>query len=258
MNNILDIFVCTHKTLRMPVKNSNVYKLFGVGLNPELDKYPILRDNTGDNISKFNGFYCELCCHYWIWKNYKDNIKDWVGFNHYRRAFMFSEKIPDLKNADYDIIISNGHKFNKTVYEKYSQWHNIEDLDLCLEIIKDKFGISQELIDKYIMNNYTFNPFNIFIAKKEVFYEYCEFMFTMLTEFMHRRKFKTMKGIENYIKDNLEKYHIDSNLTEEKKQAAIKHQARIGGYLTERLIVLWLNWKNIKYIEEPVAFYINN
>ena len=40
-----------------------------------------LSDKSGFNISKKNPYYVEYTFHYWIWKNYLNEIKtEWVGF----------------------------------------------------------------------------------------------------------------------------------------------------------------------------------
>ena len=45
-----------------------------------------LRDNTGRNISKKNKNYGEYTFHYWIWKNYINNLSEnWIGFCQYRK-----------------------------------------------------------------------------------------------------------------------------------------------------------------------------
>ena len=75
-NNNLDIFVCSHKQYEKPV-NNKVYKILSVGNNTELYGENIIRDDTGDNISDMNIFYCELSGLYWLWKNY--DIKYYIG-----------------------------------------------------------------------------------------------------------------------------------------------------------------------------------
>ena len=50
----------------------------------------MLRDDEGENISAENDKYCELSAQYWAWKNYdKLGLPEYIGFMHYRRHFMF-------------------------------------------------------------------------------------------------------------------------------------------------------------------------
>ena len=50
----------------------------------------MIGDNTGDNISQLNPYFCETSAIYWVWKNYnKIGNPDYVGFMHYRRHLSF-------------------------------------------------------------------------------------------------------------------------------------------------------------------------
>ncbi len=45
-----------------------------------------LRDNHGENISEKNKYYSEYTFHYWLWKNYLDQIDSkWIGFCQYEK-----------------------------------------------------------------------------------------------------------------------------------------------------------------------------
>ena len=62
-------FVITHKKIdnKWPSTDS-MYIPLQVGAGEDINGY--IRDNTGDNISVFNPYFCELTGLYWLWKNY--------------------------------------------------------------------------------------------------------------------------------------------------------------------------------------------
>ena len=54
-------------------------------------------DKSGENISEKNKYYSEYTFHYWLWKNYLDQMDDnWIGFCQ-RRRFWTKIKILDNK-----------------------------------------------------------------------------------------------------------------------------------------------------------------
>ena len=69
-------------------------------------------DNTGDNISSMNPYFCELTGIYWAWKNMH---ADYIGLCHYRRYF--AGKVHDrnlsakqqaiLSTADYEKLLQD-------------------------------------------------------------------------------------------------------------------------------------------------------
>lgn len=134
-------------------------------------------DNTGDNISKKNKMYCELTALYWIWKN---ESSGYIGLDHYRRHFALDETdIKKLGKSDIDLVLTIpilNHPNVRTVYEYV---HVIDDWDVMLQAIKvlcpDYLDATQEV--QYGIYYY---PYNMMIARKEVFNKYCEWLFPIL------------------------------------------------------------------------------
>jgi hypothetical protein len=222
----IDIFICTHIKCNIPVTN-DAYKLISCG-GKSIEG--AILDNTGDNISHLNGFYCELTGIYWVWKNW--NLKDYVGFCHYRRYFGFMDDIPNLDNTDYDVIILQPIQFDQTLYERYKECYNIADLDLVLNIAKNKYGVHH---DDTINNNFL-NARNMFIMSKDNFNKYCEFLFGVIDEYCKIKNIKSMADVYNQVL-------IDPGY---KRKCRYKYQARFAGFLAEHLMQIWINWKNLK------------
>ena len=233
----VDIFVCAHKNFETKVKNP-VYKILSVGNNTELIGDNILRDDSGDNISHMNKFYSELTGYYWVWKNYQ--TKDWVGFCHYRRYFNFFDNIPDLNSMDCDVIVPQEIYCYPSPLEQYGACHNIKDLEMVCDIAHKKYNIPKSIIDE-VLTGKTLYLFNMFIMKKEIFNEYCEFMFDVLNEYLNKHNITNFNDVVDMIENNKIEY-----LKEFKPNSEISYQARIGGFLSERLFNIWLKWKNLK------------
>jgi hypothetical protein len=66
------------------IYKDNIHEPIHVGKELSEIDLGILGDNTFENISNLNPFYCELTATYWAWKNVKT---DYVGICHYRRYF---------------------------------------------------------------------------------------------------------------------------------------------------------------------------
>ena len=70
-----------------------------VGLGDKTFSKECLSDKSEDNISNKNPYYGEYTFHYWVWKNYLQNIKtEWVGFGQYRKFFVKDKSFLDFKN----------------------------------------------------------------------------------------------------------------------------------------------------------------
>ncbi len=166
-----------------------------------------IADNTGDNISEQDDKYCELTTMYWAWKNYeKLGTPKYIGFMHYRRHFIFDDinkfdntykscvvpfKIIDanyintLNYSDetfndicnnYDFICCNAIDDNMSIYEHFKKNHRIEELDFCIEVIKEDFPELLQCANEYLSQNLGYYC-NMFIMKKDLFFEYCNLIF---------------------------------------------------------------------------------
>lgn len=172
----------------------------------------MIGDDTGENISVLNNRFCETTAIYWAWKNYEEiGNPDYIGFMHYRRHFLFdrADYKPDfmglvkynelsedyLKNnlndekikkqvEQYDVIIPNRIE-NKSVngsknnYELYKNSHNVDDLDKALSLLINKHPDYRIYVEEYKNSSYAYF-LDMFIMKKDIFFEYCNWIFPIL------------------------------------------------------------------------------
>lgn len=223
------MLVVTHKQTDIP--NIDGYKPIVVGKNNVFfeDMY---RDNSGDNISDKNANYCELTALYWAWKNLND--VEYVGLSHYRRFFRKSffnytksgflsiKKAISLLN-NYDVILPYPKGWFDTTVEEW--FLKTDGKTEALE--KLKFTITNlypDYLDDYnkIMNGYMASYFNMFVMSKEFMDKYCEWLFSILFELEKQIDLSTYTPL----------------------------QARIYGFLSERLLNVWVchNKLRIKYM----------
>lgn len=239
MSDILKIFIPTHAT---KIIDNDTFMPIQVGadLHPELDLCT-LKDNTGDNISKMNGYYCELTAHYWVWKNAKKLYPDlkYVGFCHYRRFFDFGK--------DADLILNHpdewfGDKKRMACFVKEGfgaksiRWcyyidHQYQDWDMDEQIMRELYPEwAKQFYQVTNANNIFMYGKNSFLMRWEDFDKYCTELFSILFE--HDKRF----GItpENYKKHG-ELYKSSPY----KWNDQYERQSRFNGYTAERIGSSW-------------------
>lgn len=168
----------------------------------------MIGDDTGDNISDRNSSYNELTSLYWAWKNYdKLGNPDYIGLMHYRRHFVFNEgeikvyNMPDMDSRHYfEFLNYSPEKLKKHlsecdfichlgrvggIYKHYLANHRIEDMELALEILDELHPEYSDYAKEYMKKDIG-NFCNMFIFPREMFFEYCEFVFSILAEFEKR------------------------------------------------------------------------
>lgn len=252
---MVKIFTITH--MSMPSLANDLYIPFQVGKEMDLSN-KIMRDNTFDNISAKNPFFCELTASYWLWKNNKD--AKFIGLCHYRRYFNFyppffskrktsvfitnqinfkntkqAKKSPIKQQkkiisilSKYDMIVPKEINLEMTIFEDYKKHHRIEDLIETQNIITNLFPEYHSSFEVFFNNKTTLCVGNMFISSKKIWDEYHQWLFAIL--------FQLEKKI-TIPEDN--------------------YQKRVFGFIAERLFNLYLYHNKLK-IKEIKTYFIEN
>lgn len=232
----IKILVATHKKFWMP--EENMYLPIHVGREGKAD-LGYIGDNTGDNISAKNSNYCELTAVYWAWKNL---AADYIGIAHYRRHFVASSFFGKLGKDKKDCVLSTAEAekmlgqtdvivpkprnyFIETNWSQYAHAHHEEDLIASREILSERYPEYLPVFDAY-MKRTVGHRFNMFIMKKNLFDSYCTWLFDILFRLEERL------DIANYS----------------------AYDARVFGFISERLLDIWLEYNNVAYQEIDVMF----
>ena len=226
----IKILVASHKEYWTP--SDDVYLPIHVGCTgkPYLG---FVGDNTGDNISVKNSNYCELTGLYWAWKNLDC---DYLGLCHYRRYFgrkKFFDGVEEVKQKifqradfeyllkDHDIILPQQRRYYiETVRSQYEHAHSSRDLEQIERIISECYPNYLRSF-RAVMNRRRLHLWNMFVMKKSMVESYCEWLFDILFKY------------ENWMDQN--------NLVDQKW--------RLFGFISERLLDVWLFNKNFKTAE---------
>lgn len=231
-SNNIKIMVVTHKEAPMPT-DRDLYVPTLVGPHKDSLKFDTyFRDDSGDNIAEKNPNFCELTALYWAWKNLE---ADYVGLVHYRRLLMSpTDSSMEISQEQLDKMISNGvevilpkkrNYYIETTYSHYEHNHNINDLLEVKKILEEKYPKYVSAFDN-VMNKRKSHRFNMLIMKKNHFDAYSKWLFVILFELEKR------VDISDY----------DS------------YQARIFGFISERLLDVWIEANNVAYEEVPFKF----
>lgn len=136
-----------------------------------------IQDNTGDNISNKNRTYCELTALYWIWKN---TSSEYVGLCHYRRHFELDEqKLKQLSNSNIDVVLTIPILNFPSVKEVYGHDHVLDDWEIMIEGIQ-KLSPAYMEAAVLVQESIYYYGYNMFIARKSIFDDYCSWLFPIL------------------------------------------------------------------------------
>lgn len=229
------IYIACHKPSWNP--KHPFYQVIHVGAGNSNIELKGLRDDLGDSISHKNKHYCELTGLYWVWKN--DKVSDIIGLCHYRRYFAFEaselqglEKIEQMINpsrineclARCDIILPKPYLCPVSLADHYCLNHVSADWNTMEFAVKKLFPDYAFSMTR-VFNNHWLYPYNMFVMRRSLFHNYMAWLFTIL--------------------DELDKRIIIS---------CDAYQARVFGFLAERLLTLYVYKNNLTVEEKPIIF----
>ena len=219
----LRVIVAAHKPYRMP--EDAVYLPLQVGAAGR-DPIGFARDDVGENISARNANWCELTGLYWAWKNL---AADAVGLVHYRRHFRGragiatgDELLQALEGVD-AVLPRPRNYFVETTYSQYAHAHHAIDLDVTRAIIAERHPEFVAAFDA-AMASTKGHRFNMFVMRRPVFDAYCTWLFDILFELERRRDLS----------------------------AYSPYDARLFGFVSERILDAWIETRGIRFAELPV------
>ena len=221
----LRILVASHKPAPVPRDPAYLPVLAGAALRPSAAGFA--RDDSGENISAKNPSYCELTVMYWAWKNLD---ADAVGLVHYRRYFKARGAIaaPEdfaaaFAGADAILPVKRNY-FIESTYSQYAHAHHAKDLDAARAVVGKSHPSFLDAFDR-TMKSTKGHRFNMFVMKRPLFDEYCEWLFGILSEL---EKTIDTTGYSDYDK-------------------------RVFGFIAERLLDVWISAKRVRFAEMPVV-----
>ena len=231
----IKLLVAAHKKYQMP--EDSMYLPLHVGAEGKNSIEGFTPDNTGDNISSKNPYYCELTGLYWAWKNLD---ADYIGLCHYRRYFSACKKLPKTEAEKFKVVLSSDQAegllsnadiilpkkrnyYIETIYNHYKHTMYIEPLDITGDVLREKYP---EYVKEFegLKHTTKMHAFNMFIMKKELLDQYCTWLFDVLGEVEKR---------------------VDSS------QYSDFHK-RFFGRISERLLDVWIRTNKLSYAEVPV------
>jgi hypothetical protein len=241
--NDLTILIALHKESSVP--SSEMFLPIQVGRKIAEKKLNIQGDDEGKNISEKNPNYCELTALYWAWKNISADI---IGLCHYRRYFRIKRNIFPVKNiynielgeiekcnttekaiekslSNFDIILAKPTIYPHSLEISYQASHISEDLDILTTILDRKYQPYSKTWERIMKFNNKLPPYNMFISKRDVFNNYCTWLFDILFE-----------------------------AEMEIKLSPYRYQQRVFGFLAERLLLLYCTHNKLKIKYFPIYF----
>lgn len=201
-------------------------------LGAPLEGWSLDCDADGGGISQMNASYCELTGLWWIWKAYGG--KGVVGLMHYRRLLGTEDgqgalrplTVSEIADAldGYDCLVAKKEYFKYPIAHDYNLCHQLEDLEALRAALQEEPSRYMRAFYK-VMDSNSLHPYNILVARREMFDRYCSWLFGVL---------RRVEGL------------VDPFAGRDPMQV------RVFGFLAERLLNIWLEANGLAANEFPI------
>lgn len=173
-----------------------------------------IQDDIEDNISKKNVNYSELSAMYWVGRNVAHkrdagpkNLGDtYLGLFHYRRILdVTDEDLYRLETNEIDVILPYPTVHYPSIDEHHRRYVKDGDWNAMISALKELEPEYEKQFARIFAQPYFYN-YNMFIAKEEIFKDYCDWLFPILER---TEKLSSPKGWERadryigYLGENL-------------------------------------------------------
>ena len=204
MEKKVTIIIAAHKQYQMPT--DEMYLPLQVGASGK-QSIGYQRDDDGENISYLNPGFCELTGLYWAWKNLSS---EYLGLVQYRRYFSFHPHQKDkwsavLKQSEIEkyfgkikiFVPQKRIYYIETLYSHYAHTHYASQLDETKKIIAQIYPDYLESLDKVQKRLWGY-MFNMMIMERNLYCEYCSWLFDILFELKARIGNQAEKELDSY------------------------------------------------------------
>lgn len=221
---------------------------------------PYIGDNTGENISTLNPNFCELTVLYWIWKNNEFKPTDIWGLCHYRRYFAVPAKGLFRKKRSTVLKKATAEALNAVVNEQLKSYVSqvLQNADVIVQLptyVSKKKGKILTIEEHYNQDHIALH----WKITKDIILELYPDYATSLDAFCNSSKmsFANMMIANRAVWDGYLSW-LFSILFEVKKRIAIPedaYQARVFGFISERILSLYLSHNKLRVAYMPIAFF---
>lgn len=183
-------------------------------------------DDSEDNIAIKNPTYCELDADYWAWRNLKESEYDYFGLSHYRRSLDVDEQILSaVSEQNIDVLLPYPMIHVPNIKEHHTRYTNEGEWEALLLAIKELYPEYYNDYERIFSSQYMYN-YNMFIVKRNVFFDYCEWLFRIdfrTEEIVKEKKIEPAKRYLAYYGESLLTLYFMHNAN----KLNIKHVGRL-------------------------------